>query len=102
MFTVKHIDIFGGETLSQVATARFAPGNDKPSTGRQGDCSGTPNTVWVRDVPTQAEYPLTGGTIFVMNDNGKTVGRYDLGTVEEPRTWREPVLAGDDYTARVA
>lgn len=34
--------------------------------------------LWIAPIGAP-ELPLTGGTVFVMNDNGKTVGRYDLG-----------------------
>jgi hypothetical protein len=64
-----------------VLTVRFQPLDE----GKQAGCSATPPTLWVRisDYPDD-ERPLTGGTIFVMNEQGKTVSRYDLGASPVP------------------
>lgn len=81
MFLVKHISLSGHEDLYQTPTIRYAP-----------RCSTDPATLWIQPVGVaqppalgiqigapSAHYPLTGGTVFVMNENGKTVARYDLG-----------------------
>lgn len=83
MFTIKHISLRGEERILQTATVRFEPGESAfvSADGRSGH-SGTPATVWIAG--STGEVPLTGGTIFVMNDNGKTVSRYDLGASPVP------------------
>jgi hypothetical protein len=72
MLTVKHISLSGDEVLYQAHECTFSPATD------DGLC---PNTVWVGG---DDKTPLTGGTVFVMNDNGKTVARYDLGASQIP------------------
>jgi|GEM_PF-3560353 len=98
MFTVKHISLIGEESLSLVATTRYTPRGLGDDPRDPNVCSkDAPATLWVRDTANGPEYPMTGGTIFVMNDKGKTVARYDLGaspvphlgTIEEPKTWRD-------------
>lgn len=71
MMTVKHITLSGAETLFQTKQARFTP-------AKQGESDVAPPTVWF-EAENGAELPLTGGTVFVMNDSGKTVARYDIG-----------------------
>lgn len=79
MFTIKHIKVLGDEEIIQVETVRFEPGMPGfiSQDGKTGQ-TGTPPTVWV------GERPLSGGTVFVMNDMGKTVSRYDLGASPVP------------------
>ena len=88
MLTIRHIHLGGEEDIFAVASFRYAPGTEK--VGQQGQ-SATPQTIWVRDVAPGDERPLTGGTVFVMNENGKTVARYDLGASPVPLTIRESV-----------
>lgn len=83
MFTVKHIRLCGEEDHYHSESARFAPG--APSWESQDEktgCSETPPTVWLAGKTGQ--YPLTGGTVFVMNESGKTISRYDLGASPVP------------------
>jgi hypothetical protein len=79
MLTVKHIRIGGDEDILAASGVRFTP-----SCGAYDETSAQyiPATLWVRDGAD--ERPLTGGTIFVMNDSGKTVSRYDLGASPVP------------------
>ena len=80
MLTVRHIHLTGGEEIMLVHSARFAPGRGME--GRPALVNGesaTPDTLWVSFAAGQSEEPLTGGTVFVMNDLGKTVAHYDLG-----------------------
>lgn len=78
MFTIKHISIVGEEKIFAVDGVRFTPGVDGNAISSQ-----TPPTLWLTDKGWD-ERPLTGGTVFVMNDNGKTVSRYDLGASPVP------------------
>ena len=85
MLTVRHIHLNGGEEVMLVHSARFAPG--RGGEGRSALVNGesaTPDTLWVSYAAGQSEEPLTGGTVFVMNDMGKTVARYDLGASPVP------------------
>lgn len=73
MFTVKHVRFSGEEELHQTVTARYTPSNRNAKATEVPEPSETPETLWIDSGP------LTGGTVFVMNENGKTVSRYDLG-----------------------
>lgn len=86
MFTTKHIHIVGDETLLQVESVRYTPPVDMTGCASSGQLlqSSTPATVWVVEKGDCVETPLTGGTIFVMNEAGKTVARYDLGASPVP------------------
>lgn len=83
MFTVKHIHLCGAEEIFQVHTVRYTPGGT-PDQRPNVAASATPETLWVRSPDWMDEKPLTGGTVFVMNDIGKTVARYDLGASPVP------------------
>ncbi len=72
MLTVKHIRLSGEEDIYQSATVRYSPGEDKST-------HGFPASVFL-----DLGEPLTGGTVFVMGDSGKTVARYDLGASMVP------------------
>lgn len=84
MFVLKHIHADGREDIIQSDNVRFDPGVPTWQS-EDGKCgaTGTPPTLWIaeRGFVTQ---PLTGGTVFVMNENGKTVARYDLGASPVP------------------
>jgi len=73
MMTVKHITLSGEEFLYPTSEVNFTPA--VPSLG---DVDPAP-TVWVYGADDRAR-PLTGGTVYVMNDHGKTVCRYELST----------------------
>lgn len=81
MFTIRHIHLAGDENIFSVNAMRFSPGTE--SVGLQNQ-SGTPPTLWISDDDHTAEWPVTGGTVFVMNASGKTVARYDLGASPIP------------------
>lgn len=84
MLTVKHIHALGDEAIIEVSRVRFTPGTPAwESPDGQTGCSATAATVWVHDSK-GTEVPLTGGTVFVMNEAGKTVSRYDLGPSPVP------------------
>lgn len=72
MLSVKHISLSGEEHIYLAARIRYTPKD------HDADRVSTPATVWVDDLP------LTGGTVFVMNDAGKTVARYDIGASMVP------------------
>ncbi len=72
MLTVRHIKANGEEVLEQVDRIEFKPEAAGPG-------SGAINAERLDD-----RLQFTGGTIFVMNDLGKTVARYDLGASPVP------------------
>lgn len=80
MFTIKQISISGEECIFRATAVRYTPGGYRDPSMASGTPppSATPATVWID------ERPLTGGTVFVMNEAGKTVSRYDLGASPVP------------------
>ena len=72
MLTVKHVRLSGQEDLYQSVTVWYSPIENQTPDGRPAMI-----TMDLGD-------PLTGGTVFVMNDAGKTVARYDLGASMVP------------------
>lgn len=77
MLTVKHIGLSGEEMLYTTPVVNYVPGTDKSPIG-------DPATVWIEPDKSGARYPLTGGTVFVMNEAGRTVARYDIGASMVP------------------
>jgi hypothetical protein len=75
MLTAKHISDTGSERVFEVASFRFEPGDGEAMT-----CP----TIWLRINPADDEHPITGGTVFLMNSNGSTIGRYGLHEMPSP------------------
>lgn len=85
MFSVKHITLDGTETLHQSAYVQFKPAFDEArALIKHGD------ELSVASVALD-HMQITGGTVFVMNEAGKTVARYDLGASPVP-------IVGDGLT----
>lgn len=77
MFTVKHTSPTWEDNLYTAAGVRFCP--------RQiASNSDIPETVWVRDAELRVEFPITDGVVYVMNDAGSTVSKYDLEANRRP------------------
>jgi len=76
MFTIKHINAAGIEELYSSTKCRFHP---------KGLCNGTAlNSESSGIIHLDGVTTLHGGTVFVMNETGKTVARYDLGASPVP------------------
>lgn len=73
MFTVKHTASDYIEHLYTATEVRYTPSLPVVMPGQER----IPETVWLAGG--DAGYmPLTGGRIYVMNDHGATVAKYDL------------------------
>lgn len=72
MLTVNHMTTSGEEFIYPTTHINYVPERSGPQFAE------TPATVWHYDEEGRA-YPLTGGKVFVMNDAGGTVAKYDLG-----------------------
>lgn len=76
MMTVKHITLSGEESVYPTNWVNYVPAsalNDRDAV----------DTIWIYTADTPAQ-PLTGGTVYVMNEHGKTVSRYDIGASQVP------------------
>lgn len=83
MFTVKHLSHTGGETLHEATGVSFMSGADmlaEYGRGIRDDASKPPpsdDVVWVT-TPKGEVQSILGGWVYVMNDHGATVAKYDL------------------------
>lgn len=78
MLTIKHCTPLGNEAIYETPEATFSPYGSPTDT----DHSTTPLTgsVWyVRTGAGGELIELRSGTVYVMNDAGSTVAKYDLG-----------------------
>ncbi len=82
MMTVKHITLSGEEFVYPTSHVNFVPAS---AVGQQGTNSEykPKDAVWRYDADGRA-FELSGGTVFVMNEHGKTVARYDIGASMVP------------------
>ena len=81
MLTVKQITLAGDEYLWPASNVRFVPGRLVPTDANAGAPVPPHELVfWTPD----GEVSIRGGTVFVMNDLGKTVSRYDLRASKIP------------------
>lgn len=80
MLTVKHIALSGEEFVYATSHVNFVP------SGAKGEQSGPPNkdSLWIYEGTDERPRELCGGTIFVMNERGSTVARYDIGASMVP------------------
>jgi hypothetical protein len=75
MLTVKYIESNGNEIVFPVHAVRYSAQNQRDHTCHAG------GDVWF-DTPSGADERLAGvstGTVYVMNEAGKTVAKYELG-----------------------
>lgn len=92
MLTVKHIHLDGCEVIHQAHEVSFTPTpTEQRAKTRSPIESAHTGGILTLTKPTMDRSEsgtyflgLEGGTIFVMNDHGKTVSRYDLGASEVP------------------
>lgn len=68
--TVKHIELNGFESITQATHINFIPGDKTTST--EVIAFGVPTPV------SDGRNRYTNGRIFVMNEGGATVAKYDL------------------------
>lgn len=96
MLTVKHITLSGTEMIIPASRVWFYPSDDqKQSLKAVPQGSGMVTVVPPQSAGLLAPHEdLHGGTVFVMNEHGKTVSRYDLGASMVPMDHR-----GDDGRA---
>lgn len=74
MFTVKHTSDDFCEAIYSATDVRYEPARDTPLNQVSDP---TPQTVWLYGGDS-GNRPITGGTIYVMNDAGSTVAKYLL------------------------
>lgn len=70
MLTIKHIADDGDEHIYLTSHVNYVPSEAKTA-------AGYPSSLWRYDETGRA-HEFTSGMIYVMNDRGTTVARYDL------------------------
>lgn len=70
MMTIKHVDLTGEEFVYPTTHINYVPAAVKPCT------TATPS-VWRYDDDGRA-YEIDNGSVFVMNEHGRTVARYSI------------------------
>jgi hypothetical protein len=78
MFTIKHISPRGNEALYAATEVSYT---HAPGAERLGRLASEPNgSVWFKSPTTDGLLAeLQEGSVYVMNDKGATVAKYDLG-----------------------
>jgi hypothetical protein len=75
MFTVKHISSSGAETLYEATEVNYSPANQAPGADPS---TFIPDTVWYTKPGTREICSIDRGMVFVTNETGATVARYNL------------------------
>lgn len=78
MLTLKHITPMGNEAIYAAHSVSYTP-HPEPLEHPSPDHGPLIGTLWYQDVPGAPMIELRDGTVYVMNDKGSTVGKYDLG-----------------------
>lgn len=92
MFTIKHITPYGNEALHEALEVTYSPFHTPkpfqlspdapPDHAKMGDLVAA---IFYRSTnPTADLAELAGGTVYVMNETGATVAKYDLGGWAQP------------------
>lgn len=77
MFTIKHISPMGNEMLIETEEVSYAPHAEPPMPDDGfGESAGN---LWFKSRITDELIPIPTGNVYVMNDNGSTVAKYNLG-----------------------
>jgi hypothetical protein len=88
MFTVKH-QTESGDELYETADVTFTSGETPASSG----------AVWRRRG--NELVPMQGGVVFVMNEHGATVSKYDMRVMPQPQPQPQASAPSPSDVARV-
>ena len=82
MLTIKHITPMGNEAVHETEAVSYTPAAHV--TGTRIGFGGSTGTLWYQSTVTGQSVPISDGSVYVMNDSGSTVAKYDLGGWAEP------------------
>ena len=82
MLTIKHITSMGNEALYEATEASYSPHDEQSNNGH---ASLTGSVWYVAPNPNAPLREIRGGLVYVMNENGSTVAKYDLGGWPPPQ-----------------
>jgi archaellin len=78
MFTIKHCTPLGNESVIQTPEVTYSP-HPTPAPAEDGRTALTGTVFYIRPGAGGEQIELRTGTVYVMNDAGSTVAKYDLG-----------------------
>lgn len=79
--TVRHLEPSGHESITQAISVSYQPGNNTPE---RGDEKPLLIAFGVPDSMGEGHCNYGSGTVYVMNEAGATVAKYDLGGWSAP------------------
>lgn len=80
MFTIKHLSPHGNESLYEAREVIFLPAPPSPGYSQPaGTSTVSLSNFQFKPADSNAFEELSDGTVYVMNDAGSTVSKYDLG-----------------------
>lgn len=91
MLTVNHKQVMGGEAIYEVVSLRFDPHCIEGCSNKFGPSAGILYLAFPSNNPSFTELQLKTGSVYVMNEAGKTVAKYDLGGWALPCAGDNPV-----------
>jgi hypothetical protein len=78
MFTIKHTTPMGNEALIETDEVSYCP-HPEPQPHPDTRLGHTTGVLWYKSPVTGHLVPISEGMTYVMNDNGSTIAKYDLG-----------------------
>ena len=94
MLTVKHIGMVGEEVIYAVFSVELRTAASKDAR-KEAQAVGNKDTVIAFTVDHYVVCEFDSGTVFVMNERGTTVSRYDLGPSPVVHIGGAPIGDGD-------
>ena len=82
MFTIRHATPYGNETIIETDEISYCP-HAEPEPRGSGFNSST-GTLWYQSHTTDQLVPIKDGQVYIMNEAGSTVAKYDLGGWAQP------------------
>lgn len=79
MFTLKHLTPSGNESLYEATEVFFTPDESAGLAQPSGTATHSLGTIGYQISPGAAVSGLADGYVYVMNEAGSTVAKYDLG-----------------------
>lgn len=77
--TIKHITPMGNEMVIETGEVSYTPADAPQTYDILGKAWTSTGTVWWRSEHSAEIVPIRDGDVYVMNGNGSTVAKYNLG-----------------------
>lgn len=77
MFTLKHVSPMGNEMLIETDQVSYTPHAEPPAPEPGYGLSA--GNLWFKSRISDELVPIPTGSVYVMNEKGSTIAKYDLG-----------------------